>query len=75
MQQTGTGNCKKSSLLTKREKEVLSLLMQGNTCKEVARELFVSYETVKTHRRNLYSKLVVRTGVQLGAMGARYQEL
>ena len=59
-------------LLTKREKEVLQLLIDGNTCKEVAQLLFVSFETVKTHRRNLYYKLDVRTGVQLGAMGARY---
>ena len=59
-------------LLTSREKEVLSLLMLGNTCKEVAAILFISSDTVKTHRRNLYSKLDVRTGVQLGAIGAQY---
>ena len=61
-------------LLTTREKEVLRLLIDGHTCREVAVELFLSPETVKTHRRNLYYKLDVRTGVQLGAVWVKYLE-
>ena len=60
------------SLLTPREKEVLRLFCLGHTCQEAADILFVSFETVKTHRRNLYCKLDVKTGVQLGAVGVQY---
>ena len=42
--------------LTRREEEVLALLLKGCTRSEIARELFVSGDTVKTHIRNLYRK-------------------
>lgn len=42
--------------LTRREEEVLALLLRGRTRSEIARELFVSGDTVKTHIRNLYRK-------------------
>jgi len=50
--------------LTPREKEILILIAQGNTNKEIAKELFVSVKTVETHRRNIYRKLKIhnRTG-------------
>jgi len=72
MQQLRAQYQKTIPLLTTREKEVLQLLILGNTCKEVAKLLFVSFETVKTHRRSLYLKLDVKTGVQLGAVGLEY---
>jgi len=43
--------------LTKREKEVLSLLSTGLQYKEIAKKLFISTETVKSHTANIYSKL------------------
>jgi DNA-binding NarL/FixJ family response regulator len=43
--------------LSKREREVLSLLASGRTNSEVARELFVSVGTVKSHTGNIYRKL------------------
>lgn len=45
--------------LTRREEEILVLLLQGRTRSEIARELYVSGDTVKTHIRNLYRKLGV----------------
>ena len=42
--------------LTRREEEVLALLLKGCTRSGIARELFVSGDTVKTHIRNLYRK-------------------
>ncbi len=44
-------------LLTDREKEVLQLLAEGRTNKEVARVLEVGLSTVETHRGNLMQKL------------------
>jgi ATP/maltotriose-dependent transcriptional regulator MalT len=43
--------------LSEREREVLSLLASGRTNSEVARELFVSVGTVKSHTGNIYRKL------------------
>ena len=44
-------------LLTDREKEVLQLLAEGRSNKEVATELDLSLSTVETHRANLMQKL------------------
>jgi DNA-binding CsgD family transcriptional regulator len=43
--------------LSERELEVLSLLASGKTNSEVARDLFVSVGTVKSHTGNIYRKL------------------
>ena len=43
--------------LTPREREVLGLLASGHTNSVIAEELFISPETVKTHRKNLMRKL------------------
>lgn len=47
--------------LTKREEEILSYLVKGYFYKEIAGFLFISVETVRTHIRNIYEKLQVRT--------------
>jgi len=47
--------------LTKREEEILSYLVKGYFYKEIAGLLFISTETVRTHIRNIYEKLQVRT--------------
>lgn len=46
--------------LSERELEVLSLLASGRTNSEVARDLFVSVGTVKSHTGNIYRKLEVK---------------
>ena len=45
-----------SGKLSIRELEVLDLLMQGLTNKEIASRLFISYETVKSHRKHILQK-------------------
>jgi DNA-binding CsgD family transcriptional regulator len=43
-------------VLTKREKEILHLLSVGLNTKQISHHLFLSEETVKTHRRNILRK-------------------
>ncbi len=45
-----------SHKLSVREIEVLGLIMLGYTTKEIADKLFISYETVKSHRKNILEK-------------------
>lgn len=46
--------------LTKREKEILTLIAQENTNREISEKLFISQRTVDTHRRSLIQKLCVK---------------
>ncbi len=47
--------------LSDREKEILELLDKGFRYKEIASNLFISTETVRTHIRNIYKKLQVNS--------------
>ena|GEM_PF-643811 len=47
--------------LSDREKEVLKLLVKGDTAKEIAAKLFISTHTVVTHRKNISAKLGIKT--------------
>ena len=51
-------------LLTAREREIIELIAKGLLEKEVANELSISDKTVKTHIKNIYSKLHVNTRVE-----------
>jgi DNA-binding NarL/FixJ family response regulator len=57
-------------LLTPREADVLDHLRQGRSNAEIALALHVSVETVRTHRRNIYRKLGVRTRRELAGLTA-----
>ena len=50
--------------LSKREQEMLEQLSHGFRYKEIADNLFVSTETVRTHIRNIYEKLQVNSRIQ-----------
>jgi DNA-binding NarL/FixJ family response regulator len=56
-------------ILTPREAEVLELLRGGRSNAEIARDLHVSIETVRTHARRIYRKLGVKTRRELRAPG------
>jgi DNA-binding CsgD family transcriptional regulator len=43
--------------LTKREKQLLAMFCEGKTSAECAKELYLSYYTVETHRKNIHHKL------------------
>ncbi len=54
-------NSLKLAQLSERELEILTLLASGFMYKEIASELFLSIDTIKTHIRHIYDKLQVRT--------------
>ncbi|MBK1828851.1 helix-turn-helix transcriptional regulator [Haloferula rosea] len=47
--------------LTPRETEILEQLVKGSLYKEIASDLGIGVENVRTHLRNIYAKLHVRT--------------
>ena len=51
--------------LTRREKEILELLIKGSSSKQIEKELFISSHTVKNHIYNLYQKLGTKSRGQL----------
>ncbi|MCQ1529641.1 helix-turn-helix domain-containing protein [Lutispora saccharofermentans] len=51
--------------LTVRESEIVALLLKGRTYKMVADELHLSENTVKTHIKNIYSKLNIQSKAEL----------
>jgi DNA-binding NarL/FixJ family response regulator len=51
--------------LTAREEEILAFLAKGYLYKEIASELFINIETVRTHIHKIYQKLHVRTRSEL----------
>jgi len=59
--------------LTAREREVLQLLAEGMSNKEVARALAIGARTVETHRMNLMAKLECRSIAQLVRYAVRNQ--
>jgi two-component system response regulator NreC len=51
--------------LTAREKEILTLIAQGETNQEIGRQLFISVKTVQTHRAHILEKLRLHDRTQL----------
>jgi DNA-binding NarL/FixJ family response regulator len=45
--------------LSKREKEILQLMMEGDNYRTISEKCFLSYDTVRTHVRSIYKKLHV----------------
>ena len=65
------------SMLTEREKEVLGLIAQGESNKNIARKLFISEKTVKNHITSIFRKLKVedRTQAAIFAIKKRMVEV
>ena len=51
--------------ITRREKEVLILIVDGLTNQQIAEKLYICVDTVDSHRKNLYSKLNVNNTAML----------
>lgn len=54
-----------SEFLTAREREVLSMLVDGKESKEIAAALFITTSTVSTHRKNILAKTKARNTYEL----------
>ncbi len=52
------------SILTKRELQIITFLAMGASNQEIAEQLFVSENTVKTHLHNIFKKIEVKNRVQ-----------
>jgi ATP/maltotriose-dependent transcriptional regulator MalT len=55
--------------ITKRELEILELIAQGMSNREIAEKLFVSENTVKTHSSHLFDKLSAKRRTQAVQIG------
>lgn len=78
MDPKNTAQVKSESLhpsLSRREKEILKLIVEEHTTAEIAKELFVSFGTVESHRRNMISKLGVRNTAGLVSAAYKYDLL
>jgi DNA-binding CsgD family transcriptional regulator len=51
--------------ISKREKEVLGLILNGKTNQEISAKLFITLQTVKDHNSRIYQKTGIRNRVQL----------
>jgi DNA-binding NarL/FixJ family response regulator len=53
------------AVLTAREEEVVKLIAEGHSSKEIAATLIISYKTVERHRSNVLAKLGMRDRTEL----------
>lgn len=54
-----------NTLFTDREKEIVSLLLEGKTKKEIAKHLCLSVATIKTSTEKIYTKFNVHNKIEL----------
>lgn len=55
----------KGELISPREKEVVTLIAEGMTTKEIAEKLFLSKHTIESHRQNILLKLDIKNSAEL----------
>lgn len=60
-----------TSLLTKREKEIVQLIGKEYTVNEISQQLFISRLTVESHKKNIFHKLNVKTNAGLIKIGMK----
>ncbi len=61
--------------LSRREKEILKLIIEELTTAEIAKKLFIGFGTVESHRRNMMGKLGVRNTAGLVSAAYRFDLL
>jgi DNA-binding NarL/FixJ family response regulator len=63
---------RQGSALTTREREVVQLIAEGKTTKEIAEDLYISESTVESHRHKIMSKLEIRSIAELTKYAIRH---
>ncbi len=63
----GARRLEAEAILSNREMEVLQLVAEGLTDKEISERLFISLNTVKTHLKNILAKLHLKSRTQVAA--------
>jgi DNA-binding NarL/FixJ family response regulator len=71
VQRLPNGRDSVASILTPREREVLQLLAEGQSTKQIAGRLHVSVKTIETHRRQLMEKLNLHSVAELTKFAIR----
>jgi len=56
---------KSFDVFTRREREILNCIVEGKSSKEIAQQLFISLNTVSTHRKNILAKAGVKNPLDL----------
>jgi DNA-binding NarL/FixJ family response regulator len=65
------GRISKATILSPRQKEIIQALVDGKTYKSIAKELFISTDTVKGHIKKMYKTLQVNNKAEAIAMYLR----
>jgi len=72
VQKSSEGDHSVITRLTRKEREVLQLIAEGHTSKEIASELHIAVKTVETHRLNIMSKLEIHSIAELTKFAIRH---
>ncbi|TVQ03548.1 MAG: DNA-binding response regulator [Balneolaceae bacterium] len=72
---TRRGGLPGKKTITKREKEIMKLIVEGHTSAEIAKQLYISTRTVETHRSNLMNKLELKNTAELVRFAIEEQNL
>ncbi len=63
------------SKLSQREAEIVTLILQGKTIKEMAEMLVLSDKTINTYRYRLYEKLKIKNDVELTCLAVKFDHI
>jgi len=66
------GQAERIKHLTKRELEIVKLIVQEYSSAEIAEQLFISLGTVETHRHNIFKKLNVKNSIGVVKFALKY---
>lgn len=66
------GSADLAGLLTARERQILALLVEGESSQELADRLFLSKSTVRNHVQNIYAKLQVHSRLEVVAFAIKH---
>jgi DNA-binding NarL/FixJ family response regulator len=59
--------------LTAREAEILQHLISGSSYKKISKDLFISFDTVNSHIKNIYEKLQVHSKTEAVAKALKHK--